>query len=484
MGKVHRNRGAALPFTILAMIVVSGFVISMSNMNQGLKNQIFHTNNHQLSFLMAYSAFSRVLAKVHSFAWPNRPFASAPYVESKVPLQGGTYDLFVENTPGKSFQADMYIRTHLAGISRMYYWRIKFNDDLLDVANRVTVEFFMNAEAGDFPKTSGPTPFSQKVDGLLARRAANQRNSDLLAMQAGGLRSPKSILQKMNGRPLAAFDEVFPSDPEDLIMAGKPPATFPLIGPPSSGELPTGEGPGPGVVASGFPPMSPTYSPLDDGTAKLQSLVGSASLAVLTNTDKGWKEIEDKGVDGLASSAEYAKAAKEAKDQAYSAMSNILSQTAGKLADAPSAEAKAAIEEMISQTVVSGMANIVKAIDRSYDQFDIHGDSYLMSLPTSAAVQDLAKAWDAATDRTLKDVETLNALAAQMEGYSMDPKVAETMKASLENAQKQYELVKSYADLAHKRAEELKALEEKAAADALASETAAANEPPVPAADP
>mgnify|MGYP007124153024 FL=1 len=79
----------ALPFTIVAMVVVIGFIMTMSRMNQGVKNQIFHTNNHQLSFLMAYSALSRVCAKIHAFSWASRPFATAPYAENKVALQGG-----------------------------------------------------------------------------------------------------------------------------------------------------------------------------------------------------------------------------------------------------------------------------------------------------------------------------------------------------------------------------------------------------------
>ena len=126
---LHGKRGVALPFTILAMIVISGFVITMSSLNQGLKNQIFHTNNHQLSFLLAYSAFSKVLAKIHSNSWTDRPFKDGPYAENNVAFQGGTYDLFVENSPGKQYQADIYVRTSLAGITRLYFWRIRFNDD-------------------------------------------------------------------------------------------------------------------------------------------------------------------------------------------------------------------------------------------------------------------------------------------------------------------------------------------------------------------
>ncbi|HNV70687.1 MAG TPA: hypothetical protein PKO06_13385, partial [Candidatus Ozemobacteraceae bacterium] len=354
---LHGKRGVALPFTILAMIVISGFVITMSSLNQGLKNQIFHTNNHQLSFLLAYSAFSKVLAKIHSNSWTDRPFRDGPYAENNVAFQGGTYDLFVENSPGKQYQADIYVRTSLAGITRLYFWRIRFNDDLLDISSRITVEFFTNGEPGDFPKTAGPKSFSSKVDGLLARRASNQDKSDRLARDISDTKGTKAILEKMDGRPLKPFSDSYPIDPEDQQMNTKDPAAFPKMKPIAKGELPTADGPGTTPpAAGGFPPLTPVSSALD--TTSLEQLakaIASNSQGVASYVDKGWDEIDTKGTAGIASAQQNYVQANQMKDQAYSDMNSLISQANSMLGEAPSAEAKAAIEEMVSQAVTAGV---------------------------------------------------------------------------------------------------------------------------------
>lgn len=58
----------------------------MSNLNQGVKKQIFRTNDFHLSFLIAYSAFSRLYAKLNAFSWANLSFNAGPYTEKVLKL--------------------------------------------------------------------------------------------------------------------------------------------------------------------------------------------------------------------------------------------------------------------------------------------------------------------------------------------------------------------------------------------------------------
>ncbi len=477
----RRSRGVALPFTILAMIVISGFVVTMSSLNQGLKNQIFHTNNHQLSFLLAYSAFSKVLAKIHSESWTNRAFKSGPYAENNVSLQGGTYDLFVENSPGKDYQADIYVRTHLAGITRMYFWRIRFNDDLLDISSRITVEFFTNGEPGDFPKSGSSGSFSSKVDSMLARRAANQNKSDLMARDLADTKGAKAILQKMDGRPLKPFTDSYPADPEDKLMNTKDLAAFPKMKPIGKGELPTADGPGTTPpTGADYPPLTPVPSALDTSPLeKLAKDIASHSQGVASMVDKGWTEIDTKGVDGIASAQQAYVEANKLKAEAYSDMNSLISYANVILGEAPSAEAKAAIEEMVSQAVTAGIDSIVTAIDRGFDHLKDGDTSYLDSLQTSEAVANLLTDWQNAATRTEEEVTKLNGYADKISNYSKLPEVQEKLSKALTNAQKQLELIKSMVELAKKRLEELKKKEEEEAAAAAAA-AAAANEPAGP----
>ena len=71
-----RRHGLAIPLVILAVIALAGFVVTINTMSNGLRNQIIHSNHAQASFMVAYSAFSGLLAKIHANSWSNRPFAA------------------------------------------------------------------------------------------------------------------------------------------------------------------------------------------------------------------------------------------------------------------------------------------------------------------------------------------------------------------------------------------------------------------------
>lgn len=210
---MKNKRGVAFPMLIIAAIVVAGFIAVMSNLGNGIKDQVYRTNNEQISFLIAYSAFSRVLAKIHSFSWSKRPFATEPYIETKVASHNAFYDLLVEDTSGKTLQADIYIRTHLLGISRLYFWRAKFNNDLLEISNRVKVEIFKMGDASDFPKKTGPRPFAKMVNDMIAKRKANQGKSDEMSIKVARANDVDEVINIMDGRKRAKFNSNYPDNP-------------------------------------------------------------------------------------------------------------------------------------------------------------------------------------------------------------------------------------------------------------------------------
>lgn len=452
------RRGMALPFTIVAMVVVIGFIMTMSRMNQGVKTQIFHTNNHQLSFLMAYSALSRVCAKIHSFSWASRPFATTPYAENKVALQGGHYDLFVENSKNREFQADVYVRTHLAGISRMYFWRIRFNDDLLDVSNQIFVEAFLNGDPKDFPVTGKANPFAKKVEDLLAQRAANQKKSDLLAREVLKLKKPNDIIKELNGRPIEAPDGSFPPTPEDMALAAKVPVSMPEMPLLPGSEKPDAAGPNPAKPPSAYDTMAGL-----DMDSKMKKVV-STSESAFKYTDEGWKKMEEKGAAGFDEAYELHKVAAAEREKAYDEMSGLIKDAKSGIADAPSSGAAAAIEEMVSQTIVAGVQNLGKAMSRGMDQFkDNAGQDYLGSLNTAEGVAQLTSDWENALNFMNTEVQRMTSLANQISSFKKDGEVEAALQETLQQAQDELAKMTMLVELAKKRLEELIKKEEEEA---------------------
>lgn len=450
MRHIKTRRGVALPFTVLAMIVAIGFIMTMSRMNQGVKSQIFHTNNHQLSFLMAYSALSRVSAKVHAFSWANRPFVSEPYVENKVALQGGEYDLLVENSKYNEFQADVYVRTHLAGISRMYFWRIRFNDDLLDVSSQIFVEAFLNADPRDFPVAGKPNPFATKVEALLAARVANQTKSDLLAREVAKLKKPEDIIKELNGRPIEVANDGFTVDAEDLKIAQKDPVDLPAMPTLPTTEKPSAAGPNWTRPSSSYDSMSGI------NMNKKMANVVKTSESAFNLTDEAWKKIEEKGADGLDEAYDLSVKAAAVREEAYEEMSGLISDAKSGIAEAPSAEAAIAIEEMVSQTIIAGVQNLAKATAREMDQFqDNAGPDYLTSLNTSESAAKLTTDWENAYDRMTKEVQRMTSLSNQVSSFHKDPEAQQALTAALQKAEEDLVKMEELVTLAQQRLQEL-----------------------------
>ncbi len=452
------RRGMALPFTIVAMVVVIGFIMTMSRLNQGVKTQIFHTNNHQLSFLMAYSALSRVCAKIHAFSWASRPFAAAPYAENKVALQGGHYDLLVENSKNREFQADVYVRTHLAGISRMYFWRVRFNDDLLDVSNQIFVEAFLNGDPKEFPVTGKANPFAKKVEDMLAKRAANQKKSDLLAREVVRLKKPNDIIKELNGRPIEAPDGSFPPTPEDMALVAKIPVPIPGMPALPGSEKPDTAGPNPARPPSSYDSIVGV-----DMNAKMKSVLDSSETASKLN-DEAWKKIEEQGSAGIGEYQVLADKAAESREAAHKDMSDLIKSAQTGIEDAPSTGAARAIEEMVSQTVVAGIQNLSGLIGRTMEQLeDNAGMEYLDSLPTAEHVAKLLNDWEGYLGHLNTEVERLNSLASEIGGFHKSAEVEEALAKALQSAQENRDKMAEHVEATKKRLEELIKKEEEEA---------------------
>ncbi|MBF0407969.1 MAG: hypothetical protein HQM10_11480 [Candidatus Riflebacteria bacterium] len=495
MIKYCRKTGGALPFSLIALVIVTGFIVSVSNLNQGLKSQVLHTSQNQWSFLMAYSIFSRALAKVHSVSWTNRPFATAPYQENNVLHSWGSYDLHMENSPGKEFKVDIYIRTNITGLSRLYFWRVKFNDDLLDVSNRIVVEIFKTGDSGDFPKGPGPSPFSQKIDDLMKKRADNQKNSDTTGDVLSTAKTPEEVIGVLNGRTPKTFTSPFPNDPPDPTIIARVPPPIPIVPPPGNSDIPSATGPG-----GDIPPWAVIPTPENQGTENTNkgntpsdgptgnnynypSGGGAAARQQLENTLERARQLSQNANDlansgrdkvtagtDITSAEQDFQAANESRQTSFDTMRTAISQSRGVIGDAASLEERKAIEEMVSNTMVAGMQNIYNGGAVQLDSF-FNGDQNgaVSGLTTSAGAQSMIDGMTGSLNAVRAAADSMKAIAASMEGYSMTSEAQAKLTEVLDNMKKMEDAVQKAIDEALVKLEELKKKEEEAAAAAAAA---------------
>jgi len=194
-----QRRGFALALALCACFVLLLLLVSLSRMNSGLMNQVNHVEKRQKTFLIAYSAYSKVLAKIYLAPWNDRFFRSGGVIESGTKLYDGIYDCYVEDNPAKPYEADIYVRSEFNGLSMLYFWRIAFQDDILDVSNRL-IPIYFSAQ----PMAALPPPgskFGSTVDAILKKRRENADNASARARAVDGLTNVPDILKVMNGTP-------------------------------------------------------------------------------------------------------------------------------------------------------------------------------------------------------------------------------------------------------------------------------------------
>lgn len=195
---------------IAAVLAAAIFAITISSLNQGFRNQVQHVALRDLSFELAYSVMSDVMARVYAKPWAERFFASAPHLANNKSLYGHKYDLMVENSPGQNMQFDVYVRTRILDTNRMYFWRVHYNDNLLDVSDAFTSIYYAGDEKADLsPANTGE--IAKKVEKILQNRAKNLEKAVQLSSVLSGVNNTRDIASIL-GAPDPDFSAVPPGN--------------------------------------------------------------------------------------------------------------------------------------------------------------------------------------------------------------------------------------------------------------------------------
>jgi len=195
---LHRKAGLVLPLVILAVIVLGTMVVSFSTMNRSFRGQVEVVNKRETTFVIAYSAYSNILAKIYMGPWSKRYFLNGAIQEIGIPLFGGEYESFVENGP-KEFQADIYIKSTFEGLTKLYFWRIIFQDDILDITNRIQPLFFGTFPPDQMPDTNGGF-LAGKINQLLKKRAENQPKAIPKGIQISSSPNIRDVVKILSAR--------------------------------------------------------------------------------------------------------------------------------------------------------------------------------------------------------------------------------------------------------------------------------------------
>ncbi|MGM0599980.1 MAG: hypothetical protein ACQETH_09215 [Candidatus Rifleibacteriota bacterium] len=262
--------GMVLPLIALAALSMGLFIASLTSMGQSSRARITHLNKSQACYYIAQSAYQKLIARIHKEGWYNRCFKSGPHREINQNLLDGSYDLHVENTPGpnKDFQMDIYIRSRFVEHSRLYFWRVMYRSDLLDISNRNWVVEYASLPEENFPAAAETGEFASKIDKLIKERKANESATDDLSAKIIPATTINDVLDIIgNPDPKATNTDEFEKTVKlPSSIKGIPPTPFPVAQPEPGPEEPV-PAPIPDNSASTEQPLDPSNDPATNTTA-------------------------------------------------------------------------------------------------------------------------------------------------------------------------------------------------------------------------
>ncbi|MFZ5951968.1 MAG: hypothetical protein ACOYXC_14770 [Candidatus Rifleibacteriota bacterium] len=194
MKNLRNNKGFAL-LLVLGAGVASLFLVAVFlQMGSGVRNQITLFNRKHQAFLIANHAYSKVMGQLYSKPWLQRPFKTQPLTENSS-YAGGDYELFVEDSPGRDLMVDVYVNVKLFGKETLFFWRSKYNDDLLDFAQN---SFFGEFSSNDFPSNNDRV-IANQIEDMVMDRKNNQEIADELSKEIAVADSLSEIVAALGG---------------------------------------------------------------------------------------------------------------------------------------------------------------------------------------------------------------------------------------------------------------------------------------------
>lgn len=238
---------------ILAVLAVSVFLLTVGNLNDSFRQQVNHVAHKDVAFEMAYSVLSGIMARIYTNPWSDRFFAAGPVSVMNKSILDSKYDFLVEDSPGRDHQFDAYIRIDLLGKKRLFFWRVGYHDNILEVSRHFSKIFFTTIDENKFPSGSG-NRISDEVDKILENREKNREKAELTSKVLKGSNNSKDIAELINAptpkfpdNDFPDFNPISPKAPEIVSIPGvaPPPAEekpkIPAVNTPPSSNNPSVE---------------------------------------------------------------------------------------------------------------------------------------------------------------------------------------------------------------------------------------------------
>lgn len=194
------RQGFLFPLAVLAALSLAFLVVYILQMSSGYSTQVQHVNETGRALALAESVLAKVLGRLREAPFSQRFFSPTPFAETGVEMHGGTYDLFVADTPGRVDTFDVFVRVSFGRVRPLYVWRVQHQRSILNAAGKMSQILF--DDLGNIPvPTAVPSSPLAEVENRLAQRAANATRAAELAAILAPVTTAADSLSVLGGNP-------------------------------------------------------------------------------------------------------------------------------------------------------------------------------------------------------------------------------------------------------------------------------------------
>ncbi len=196
---MSRRRGLALPMVVAVTLVMCLVFFGLWKMMRGVGTQLEYADAHVRALAIAESGYHLLVTRLMAKPWEERWFAAGPDAKPGLEMDGGTWDYFIQTTPGQAETADIWIRASYKNSRRLHFYRFKYEDQLFRTLTNPAPIFTGSLEdSGASPLTENAiTPFTEHMNSLISRREQNRVSMNLKWQALCQNLKPREILAQL-----------------------------------------------------------------------------------------------------------------------------------------------------------------------------------------------------------------------------------------------------------------------------------------------
>ena len=177
------RRGIAIGvvFVILVVLFLGGLAIM--HLMRGVQRQLEFSDAHLRTQYIGEAGMNLLMSRLLAQPWEKRWFAAGPKAEADLSYGGGAWDYFIQDTPGRFFHADLWIRASFKTTRRCFFWRIKYDHGLLGglAMGMPVTRVELEPDEAPAPGTTVTTPFTDRIEQILTERSQKKKKAEEVA---------------------------------------------------------------------------------------------------------------------------------------------------------------------------------------------------------------------------------------------------------------------------------------------------------------